>query len=93
MRTACAESNWEFTILSDDNLHEHIPDYYQKFLPVKDNPKHPMWKANFADLVRLAIIDQKGGMYLDVSTILFKGLGWLERLEDFPYLLLNSQLH
>ena len=40
--------------------------------------KHPEWMPQIGDHVRLSILKSNGGVWFDLSTILFDGLKWLE---------------
>ena len=45
-----------------------------------------------SDLIRLVVLEEHGGMWFDISTILTHGLSWIENLEKIPYLLANSNI-
>jgi hypothetical protein len=40
--------------------------------------KHSEWMPQVGDLVRLTILQANGGIWFDLSTIVFDGLKWLE---------------
>jgi hypothetical protein len=61
-------------------------------MSVRRNAAHPDWKAALSDLIRLHVIAANGGVYMDITTILFEGLNWLDRLDEIPYLLTNSEI-
>ena len=61
-------------------------------MKVRKNASHPEWKAVMVDLIRFNVVAANGGVYMDITTILFDGLGWLDRLDEVPYLLTNSEI-
>jgi mannosyltransferase OCH1-like enzyme len=74
----CEKENWELNMLSEDMLPNYIDDY-NTFLEIIKNAKTP-FRQNRGDLVRFSLLDDHGGVYIDISTILIYGLKWLEEM-------------
>ena len=64
------------TLLSDENIHSYIEDY-KNYQEIKKNAKSP-FKQAVADLNRFTIIHYHGGVSIDITSILFNGLSWLD---------------
>ena len=48
--------------------------------------------ANIADLIRLLVLEDHGGIWVDFSSVFFEGLQWLEDLMigKYDYLIANK---
>ncbi|MGV0939605.1 capsular polysaccharide synthesis protein [Empedobacter sp. ULE_I140] len=65
---------YEINVLNDNNL-----KYYLENLPQRRDD-FPI--ANYSDLIRLALLKQYGGVWIDASTYITDNFDWLELLQE-----------
>lgn len=65
---------YEFRILNKTNAYTYLPD----LPPLRKDISF----INFTDIVRLKILKQYGGIYLDASTLLTEDFSWLTHLKN-----------
>ncbi len=71
--------NFNFICVNESNVRNYIKNYDQEFIEVRkrsiqNNPAHA------ADLLRILLIEQQGGIWVDSTTIFLNGLDQLENI-------------
>lgn len=64
---------YEINLLNNQTILEYLPSF---------DIKSDLPLANKADLIRLKLLYEYGGIWLDVSTIFYTSLSWLDQLID-----------
>lgn len=90
---------WNHRILTMDNIRDyvdfpgHIWDRWREGDPDAWRRCRPMNRAHFSDLVRLEVLRRHGGVWLDATCLMTKGIPeWAEDLDFFVYLVGNAGL-
>ncbi|MFD1771629.1 capsular polysaccharide synthesis protein [Sphingobacterium suaedae] len=65
--------DYEFVVLTPGNVFDFIPEV--------DFPKD-LLRAHKADYIRLQLLALYGGVWVDATTILIEGLGWIEKVNN-----------
>jgi mannosyltransferase OCH1-like enzyme len=72
--------DYEYTLLSDDDITEFITKYYPQYLSILDRMKYPIMKADF---IRYLWLHKYGGFYYDLDMCPSRSLNELYDIE-FP---------
>jgi len=73
-------SDWEWIFIHDSTLNQFIP---QQDIPPHFNNFTPQFKS---DYIRLYLLANYGGVWMDISSILLQDLSWLDRInKDMAY--------
>lgn len=66
--------DYEINILSFENLRNFLPNIpeYRKELPL----------ANYSDLIRLSLLKEYGGIWMDASILLTQNLDWIYKIKE-----------
>lgn len=73
-----------FVTLCDDMLPEYLPEWFGKDVPEKKRlivDKFRDMPARFSDFVRIHLLKQYGGIWMDASSILSAPLDWLHAIQ------------
>lgn len=59
------QDKWEVNVLTEENIHEHIPEYYR----IVNSYHNPFIRTytNKSDLLRALLLDKYGGVWVDAS--------------------------
>lgn len=87
IRHFAAVSGWEATIVDNDSVFQHLTEESGKRLRLAkerisvllENRPSPQ---DLADLHRLFLLHDNGGMWVDISSVFFRDLSWVESLEQ-----------
>ena len=50
-----------------------------------DSSKHHLIPQNRADMIRLFLLAERGGMWLDTNSFLLGKLSWVEHIDESPF--------
>jgi len=82
MRHFAQESSWEFRYLTQDNYTDYLSkesqELYKRLTSLAVYDLKPPQKV---DIIRLLIIYENGGMWVDSSTIFHFNLSWIDNIE------------
>lgn len=72
-------SGWEFRFLSNHNYSRFLSNHSQARLDsIYLNSNHKIGKQNWADLMRLFLIYENGGMWIDTNSFFLGNFSWLD---------------
>ena len=94
MEIVAKKHNFTFVCLNEDNVRDYIENYDQEFLEVRRRSIQ-YGNAHAADLLRILVLEQHGGMWVDSTTIFINGLTELENImsEKYRNLITNRFSH
>jgi hypothetical protein len=74
-------SGWQFHFLSNHNYTQFISEQSRNRLDMMyATSKHKIWKQNWADLMRLFLIYENGGMWVDTNSFFLGNFSWIENI-------------
>lgn len=76
--------NFKFNLLSDANVRDNIENYDEVFAKVRKQSVQTSF-SHVADLIRVLVTEQKGGIWFDATTILLNGLDEIENIMNEQY--------
>jgi mannosyltransferase OCH1-like enzyme len=94
MEIVAKKHNFTFVCLNEDNVRDYIENYDQEFLEVRKKSIQ-YGNTHGADLLRILVLEQHGGMWVDSTTIFINGLTELENImsEKYRNLITNRFSH
>lgn len=51
---------------------------------ITDNSRYSLGRQNFADLIRLFLVHDNGGMWLDTNSFFLGDFSWIDHLDTYP---------
>jgi mannosyltransferase OCH1-like enzyme len=73
-------SGWELILLNNENIYEYLTsDSSLKILDIRDKRSDLLIQA-LADIYRIFILHDNGGMWLDITSVLLHDLSWVENI-------------
>ncbi len=74
-------SGWQFRFLSNQNYTNYISEENRNRLDkMYTHSKHIIGRQNWADLMRLFLIHQNGGMWIDTNSFFLGNFSWIENI-------------
>ncbi len=79
-------SGFQVNIVSDSNLNEYLSTETIQKIEYAVTHQASIVKSKYIkyDLIRLALVAEHGGIYMDLSYILLEGLEWLVNIGRYP---------
>ena len=76
------ESNWTFTFLTKQNLTRFISLESQvRMNKMITNKFHKLMVPHYADIYRLFLLYENGGMWIDANSFFMDAFNWIEKLD------------
>jgi hypothetical protein len=89
MREYAVRSGWKFHLTTNDNLHEFLSrenyDNCLKLLALVGKE----FKQKRADIIRLYLLKENGGMWIDSSTFFIEELRWVNQIRSTNIPIMN----
>ena len=88
MNEYARKSGWEFNLITYKNLDQFLnPENYERCLRLLTEVDQS-FKQVRADIIRLLLLKENGGMWVDSSTFFIDNLNWIDRINttDMPVL-------
>lgn len=80
-------SGWEFRFLSNHNYTEYISkESLARLDKMYTQSKHKLERQNWADLMRLFLIYENGGMWVDTNSFFLGNFTWIENIAKEKWL-------
>ena len=71
--------DYKLRVLNKNTLTKFLPD-------LKFNDKVSLSPAHKSDVIRLCLLKDYGGIWIDVTTVFFHDLSWVQKkITDYPY--------
>ena len=73
------KSGWEFHLVTDETLSQFVSlEGLERMNRMLTESKHHLGMANRADIIRLFLLSEHGGMWLDTNSFLLGTLDWVQ---------------
>lgn len=84
-------TGWQFIIVNQHTIKDHITEM-DRFNSLIAHSKEEITVVKKADILRLFLIKEHGGVWMDINTMLIGDMKWLEQIESNTEVLIHSNV-